>query len=196
MREKQKTIRKCRATIQIKRRKIQSEDYLILKEKKIVELNKEILLEQEDRINCAKKSKLNLKLVKMLPEVIVEYIKGFISYDVRYHILDQKYKPLKLLNRLSITSLNAIIYKIGDSPKFFETLTVQEADVITRHRRLGVLGYCACTNLKDSKIMVNSLIYYMKIHCPHLALKWLKSLSILVNPKKKYNTSRENLMIV
>lgn len=196
IKQKQNLLRKKRRDVQKQINAATNILQLIKKEQNIVKLNKDMLSEQEEILKFQKTSVLNLKKIQILPEIIVDYIKEFIPYEIRYQLLDQKFKPLKLLNRMSAMSLNAIIYKIRDNQIFFETVTTHEANIIVRQRRLGVLGYCICLTIKDAKVMVLALIYYMKKHCPKLALEWLQKLCILINPKKKYTTSKKNLITI
>jgi hypothetical protein len=142
---------------------------------------------------------IDLKAItNALPQDVVKYIGEFLPYSIRFHLIDDRHRPFRLLENMKLGALNAFYCRMVDDPQFLAKIPI---DVVNRmiNKRFAMrennftLFEYVESKLRD--ILVQHL-YFMKIKCPDVAMKFLKILAILVDPWKTYDTSRELLRLV
>jgi hypothetical protein len=144
-----------------------------------------------------KKNDTGIVLVELknkLPSDVLCHIREFLPYDIQFHLLESRYKPFKLMKNLELRGLNAVWCKIIDNSIYLSTLPKEKVLSYGKNRKylreLGILPWHKKNLIIDELTMG---IYDMKEKCPELAMKILRMLSILIAPKKKYDTSMEKL---
>ena len=145
------------------------------------------------------KTRIDFKKMLKLPEVMIDYIESFLSYDTRIHLLETKFNPYKLLHRLNKYTINHLIKQICLSPEFFKNLSVEEAkkqffnyDIPKPWEQY--CPYWFCFSHIDSKNTAISMIYKLKKINPQAAYKWIKQISMLINPTKIYKSHSDCYM--
>jgi len=195
----QLTAAKLKIDIQ-KKNQIKCEEKMVISHKLRSEIeyriNECITLKNEKKIA---KTRIDFKKMLKLPEVMVDYIESFLSYDTRIHLLETKYNPYKLLHRLNKYAINHLIKQICLSPEFFKTLSVVEAQKQIFNYNISkpwehYSPYWFCFSHIDSKNTAISMIYKLKKINPRAAHKWIQQISILINPAKNYKSHSDCYM--
>ena len=157
----------------------------------------ECTIRKNDKKNA--KTRIDFKKMLKLPEVMVDYIESFLSYDTRIHLLETKYNPYKLLHRLNKYTINHLIKQICLSPEFFNHLSVVEAQKQIFNYNISkpwehYSPYWFCFSHIDSKNTAIAMIYKLKKINPQAAHKWIRQISMLINPTKNYKSKSDCYM--
>lgn len=134
----------------------------------------------------ASKCKTLLSEISKLPEEIVDYIRGFIPYEVRNQMIEHTYNPMRgLIPKMDKWLLYAFIKDFYRDPKYFAYLSPEEAERNT----YGSPTYspaCVYGNITALRIRIMRPIVEMKHKDPAVAYKFLSTIAILIKPDKVY----------
>jgi len=124
------------------------------------------------------------KLKKRIPTDILTYIGEFLPYKTRFYLLNRRYNTFNRLEKLLPSAINALYDKVIATPGLLDALSGLSAN---QYRQYAVRTY---HREDERKPLLISLIYHMKTHCPDHALRLMKELIILINPRKRYSAKR------
>jgi len=152
----------------------------------IATTNKEISACEKEAKKRASKCKTLLSEISKLPEVIVDYIRGFIPYEVRNQMIEHTYNPMRrLIPKMDKWLLYVFIKDFYRDPKYFAYLSPEEADRNT----YGSPTYspaCVNGNITALRIRIMRPIVEMKHKDPAVAYKFLSTIAILIKSDKVY----------
>lgn len=162
----------------------------------IATTKKEISACEKEAKKRASKCKTLLSEISKLPEEIVDYIRGFIPYEVRNQMIEDTYNPMRrLIPKMDKWLLYAFIKDFYRDPKYFAYLSPEEAQ---RHTYGSPTYSPACVNGNITALRVRIMrpIVEMKHKDPAVAYKFLSTIAILIKPDKVYkcNYSLRNLI--
>jgi len=162
-------------------------------------VNNRLYLEHEK--NERKQRKHNDKLVtktlfsskllnhRRMPEDMLWYeIRPRFMYETKVELIEAKYNPIKLLNRLSCSALKGFLKQAIRKPEYFALLTDTEKEKqIWRGSLRDYKPHFA--NLMKAQFIKQELINLMrtyKVVNPKAAYEMMRTFCILIDPKKKY----------
>lgn len=168
------------------RRNISSELNTLEMKEVIATTNKEISACARQDKKRASKCKTLLSEISKLPEEIVDYIRGFIPYEIRNQMIEHTYNPMRgLIPKMDKWLLYAFIKDFYRDPKYFAYLSPEEAERNT----YGSPTYspaCVYGNITALRIRIMRPIVEMKHKDPAVAYKFLSTIAILIKPDKVY----------
>jgi hypothetical protein len=127
-------------------------------------------------------SGISLKTLKQrLPTDVLTHIGKYLPYAIQFHLLEKKYNPIKRLTRLNAKAAEALYIKTIATPGILDNMSRGTIIHFRANHNRARLGFGI-----DKKTAIIKLINEMKKTCPDKALRLLKDLVILINPKKGY----------
>jgi hypothetical protein len=138
--------------------------------------------------NKKRVSKMILSKISKLPEVIVDYIQGFIPIEILNELISQKYRPLqKLIPKLDRTSLAVLIKRIYLEPKFVATCSPEKViqNTYSPTERAYKPEWRFDTKANMNVRFLNAVVEIKRSH-PELLYKLFSTLAILIQPDKTY----------
>jgi len=133
---------------------------------------------------------IDFKKVLRLPEVLVDIIESYLPYEIRTEMIEEKYKPFKLIsNNLSLLTLRSFLMHICSQPTYFTLLTSEEKrnQIYDRHNWRNWKPDWA--KYSERSYILNKLVHTIrvfKVLNPKAAYNFIRMLCILINPEKKY----------
>ena len=138
--------------------------------------------------NKKRVSKTILSEISKLPDVIVDYIQGFIPIEIRNELIEKKYRPLqKLIPKLDRTSLAVLIKRIYLEPKFVATCSPEKViqNTYSQSERAYKPEWRFDTKANMNVRFLNAVVEVKRSH-PELLYKLFSTLAILIQPDKTY----------
>jgi hypothetical protein len=114
----------------------------------------------------------------------------FLPYNIQFQLIEDRYNPITRTKCFQSSALTAFVCKIIKSPSFSLFVNRNQLSRDT-HWLSTIQSGAARLNIKYLREKMLFFIYEMKKRSPKHALILLKEMSILIDPKKKYKTSRE-----
>jgi hypothetical protein len=132
------------------------------------------------------KDRLDLK--KHLPIDLIRYIGEFLPYDTQIQVLETQFNVFKAIYQLSIQGIHLLYSKAVNYPGFIDSIDDKESAALYLERARAVEnGIYFEDDLFQMRIKMLLLFFEMKDNCPREALKLMKTLSLIIKPKKKYS---------
>lgn len=124
-----------------------------------------------------------------MPEDMLWYeIRPSFMYETKIVLIEEKYNPIKLLNRLNVTALRTFLSQAIRKPEYFDLLSDTEKEQqIWKGTRDNYKPHFA--HLKDAASIKRELIKLMRTYKsvnPKAAYEMMRTFCILIDPKKKY----------
>jgi hypothetical protein len=141
-------------------------------------------------IAAVSNKRIDFEKILRLPEVIVDIIESYLPYEIRTEMIEERYKPFKLIsNNLSLHTLRSFLMHICSQPTYFTLLTGQEKRNQIYDRNNWSAWNPDWKKFNERPYILNKLvhtIHIFKLLNPKAAYKFIRILCILINPEKKY----------
>ena len=125
--------------------------------------------------------------ISKLPVEIVDHIRGYISYEIRNEMIEQRYNPVRnLVPKLDRTGLREMIKRIYLEPTFFSTLSPSRVEENTQGQFAYKPEWRFDKKKGNMKVRLLNVIVELKRSHPELLYKVFSTLSILIKPDKNY----------
>jgi len=142
---------------------------------------------------------IDFKKVLRLPEVLVDIIESYLPYEIRTEMIEERYKPFKLIsNNLSTQTLRSFLMHICSQSTYFTLLTGQEKRNQIYNRNNWSAWHPDWAKFKERSYILNKLvhtIHVFKVLNPNAAYKFIRMLCILIKPDKKYRNIKPTVRL-
>ena len=124
-----------------------------------------------------------------MPEDMLWYeIRPSFMYETKIALIEEKYNPIKLLNRLNVTALRTFLSQAIRKPEYFALLSDTEKEQqIWKGTHNNYKPHFA--ELKDAASIKRELIQLIRTYKsvnPKAAYEMIRTFCILIDPNKKY----------
>jgi len=126
-----------------------------------------------------------VEMRKRLSVDVLNHIAGFLPYDIQFYLLERRYNPFNRIGKLYPTAIQALYERLINTEGILSSFELGQAET---YRKYAVSAF---RREDDRKPLLIGFVYMMKYNCPAHALRLMKELIILINPRKRYSAKTQ-----